>query len=195
MSRVLAVLALATVSAAAIAAQPAAPASSSKIEVIQFFSYGCPHCYDFEPMVSKWAAQLPKDVVYQRVPISLGYPQWAALAKAYYALEATRHLEKLDAALYKAVHNGVALGDVDSIARWAGTQGVDANQIANAMKSFSVDTKTAQAEDLAAQHSIDSTPSLMVAGHVVRGARDLQGLLKTADEMIGQARAASVARK
>jgi thiol:disulfide interchange protein DsbA len=86
------------------------------------------------------------------------------------------------------------LGDVESIARWAASQGVDANQIRNAMQSFSVDMKTARAEDLAAQHAIDQTPTLMVAGKVVR-APDQQGLLKAADEMIAQARAATVARK
>jgi thiol:disulfide interchange protein DsbA len=195
MSRFLAALALVTVSAASIAAQPAKPtAGAPKIEVIEFFSYGCPHCYDFEPLVSKWARTLPKDVEFKRVPISLGYPQWAVLAKAYYALEATRHLDKLEAALFKAAYNHAPLGDVDSIARWAATQGVDANEIRSAMNSFSVDTKTAQAEDLAAQHAIDQTPTLTVAGKVVRAA-DQQGMLKMADEMIAQARAATVARK
>jgi thiol:disulfide interchange protein DsbA len=194
MSRILAALTLATVCAASIAAQPTAPAAPAKIQVIEFFSYGCPHCYDFEPLVRRWSRTLPKDVEFKRVPISLGYPQWAALAKAYYALEATRHLDKLDAPLFKAAYNHVSLGDVESIARWAASQGVDANQIRNAMQSFSVDMKTARAEDLAAQHAIDQTPTLMVAGKVVR-APDQQGLLKAADEMIAQARAATVARK
>lgn len=194
MARVLAALVLVMISAASIAAQPTAPAASAKIEVIEFFSYGCPHCYEFEPLVRKWVSQLPKDVVFKRVPISLGRPQWVALAKAYYALEATHQLEKLDAALFKAVSNGVPLGDVDSIARWAANQGGDANALRNALNSFSVDTKTAQAEDMATQFAVDETPTLMVAGKVVHAA-DRQGLLKMADEMIAQARAAPVARK
>jgi thiol-disulfide isomerase/thioredoxin len=62
------------------------PTIRPRLEVIEFFSYGCPHCSDFHPLVSKWATALPSDVVFKRVPISFGRPQWASLARLYYAL-------------------------------------------------------------------------------------------------------------
>ena len=69
--------------------EPPLPTDSpGKIEVIEFFSYGCPHCEAFYPLVSAWAAKLPHDVVFKRVPVSFNRPAWIALARAYYALQA-----------------------------------------------------------------------------------------------------------
>jgi len=76
----------------------------AKIEVLEFFSYGCPHCADFHPLVSRWAEALPSDVVFKRVPVSFGRPQWASLARLYYALEASGDLAKLDGAVFRALH-------------------------------------------------------------------------------------------
>ena len=73
--------------------EPPLPTDSpGKIEVIEFFSYGCPHCNAFHPLISAWAAKLPKDVVFKRVPVSFNRPQWINLARAYYALQATGDL-------------------------------------------------------------------------------------------------------
>jgi thiol:disulfide interchange protein DsbA len=98
----------------------------AKTEVLEFFSYGCPHCADFDPLVSKWAKALPSDVVFKRVPISFGRPQWASLARLYYALEASGELTKLDAAVFRALHQeNKRLFDDKSIIAWVSAQGVD----------------------------------------------------------------------
>jgi thiol:disulfide interchange protein DsbA len=76
--------------------------------VIEFFSYGCPHCSEFHPVVSRWAAALPADVVFKRVPVSFARPQWASLARLFYALEATGDLARLDVAVFNALHQGGA---------------------------------------------------------------------------------------
>lgn len=61
--------------------------SNGKSEVVEFFSWGCPHCYEFYPRLSRWLSTLPKDASFKRVPVALGHREWEALAKAYYALQ------------------------------------------------------------------------------------------------------------
>src|ERR671915_206378 len=75
-----------------------------KIEIIEFFSYGCPHCAELHPSVTKWAQALPQDAVFVRVPVSFGRREWGQLVRAYYALEATGDLARLDGALFEAIH-------------------------------------------------------------------------------------------
>ena len=65
------------------------------MEVIEFFSYACPHCYELQPHVLKWAAQLPANAAFVRVPVSFGRREWGQLSRAFYALEATGDLERL----------------------------------------------------------------------------------------------------
>ena len=77
---------------------------SNKIEVIEFFSYGCRYCYDLQPTIDKWSKKLPSDVVFKRIPVSFGRFQWASLAKLYYVLETTGDLARLDRAIFEALH-------------------------------------------------------------------------------------------
>ncbi len=92
----------------------------AKIEVVEFFSYGCPHCNDFHPLISKWAAKLPADVSFRRVPVSFGRAQWANIGKLYYAAEAIGELGKLDNAAFHAIHEkGIKLYDDGTITEWA----------------------------------------------------------------------------
>jgi protein dithiol oxidoreductase (disulfide-forming) len=93
--------------------------SSGKIEVVEFFSWGCPHCYEFYSMLSRWVGTLPKDAAFKRVPVGLGHPEWEALAKAYYALQSTGDVERLDSQIFEDIHkNHVWLyDDVESADR------------------------------------------------------------------------------
>ena len=68
---------------------------NGKIEVMEFFSWGCPHCYEFYPKLSRWLSTLPKDASFKRVPVGLGHPEWEALAKAFYALQTTGDVDQL----------------------------------------------------------------------------------------------------
>src|SRR5438067_1188039 len=70
----------------------------SKIEVIELFWYGCPHCYMLEPTLNGWVKKLGKDVEFKRIP-GLPRPDWAPMAKAYYTMEALGVTEKLHSAL------------------------------------------------------------------------------------------------
>jgi|SRR5580704_2750619 thiol:disulfide interchange protein DsbA len=148
---------------------PPRPTSSpGKIEVVEFFSYACPHCAKFYPLVSAWAAKLPKDVVFKRIAVSYGRPPWMNLARTYYALEATGDLKKLDGALFHAIHDeGKNLFDEASIADWVGKQGGDAAQFANAYVSFGINNQTVQADQMAEDFAIDGIPALAVNGRYV----------------------------
>src|SRR5438105_15886131 len=81
----------------------------------------------FHPLISAWAAKLPKDVVFKRVPVSFNRPQWINLARAYYALQATGDLPALDGALFHSLHvENLQLFDEPSLAAWVGSHGGDA---------------------------------------------------------------------
>jgi protein dithiol oxidoreductase (disulfide-forming) len=79
----------------------AAPAG--KIEVVEFFSYGCPHCYSFEPLLEPWVKKLPADVAFRRVPAAFN-ASWEGLAKIFYALEASDQLEAMHKRVFAAIH-------------------------------------------------------------------------------------------
>jgi thiol:disulfide interchange protein DsbA len=180
---------------------PPRPTSSpGKIEVIEFFSYGCPHCANFSPLVSKWAASLPRDVVFKRVPVSFGRLPWMNLSRTYYSLEATGDLSKLDAALFRAIHEEHEnLFDEQSIADWVGRQGGDAARFANAYVSFGVNNQTVQADDMAEDYRIEGIPTLVVNGRYVvvspgEAANEEQTfteVLALADRVIALARSAA----
>jgi len=180
---------------------PARPTSSpGKIEVVEFFSYGCPHCAKFNPLVGAWGARQPKDVIFRRVAVSYGRPPWMNLSRTYYALDATGDLKKLDAALFRAIHDDHEnLFDEQSIADWVGKQGSDAARFANAYVSFGVNNQTVQADQMAEDYGIDAIPTLAVNGRYVvispTEAADeeqtFRELLVLTDKVIAMARAAA----
>lgn len=147
---------------------PAPTSSAGKIEVIEFFSYGCPHCSAFYPVISAWAAKLPKDVVLKRVPVSFNRPPWINVARAYYALQASADLERLDGKLFHAIHDEhQQLFDEQSLADWVGKNGGNAAKFAAAYAAFGVNNQTVQADKMAEDYHIDSIPTLAVGGKYV----------------------------
>jgi len=180
---------------------PPRPTSSpGKIEVVEFFSYACPHCAKFNPLVSAWVAKQPKDVAFKRVAVSYGRPPWMNLSRTYYALESTGDLKKLDAGLFRAIHDDHQnLFDEQSIADWVGKEGGDATRFANAYVSFGVNNETVQADQMAEDYGIDAIPTLAVNGRYVvisptQAADEEQtfrDLLVLTDKVIAMARAAT----
>jgi thiol:disulfide interchange protein DsbA len=179
---------------------PRATSSRGKIEVVEFFSYACPHCARFNPLISAWIAKQPKDVVFRRVPVSYDRPEWTNLSRAYYALESTGDLKKLDAALFRAIHDDhQSLFDEQTLADWVGKQGGDATRFANAYVSFGVNNETVQADRMAEEYAIDGVPTLAVDGRYVLitpnepedEVQRFKELLVRADKVIAMARAAA----
>ena len=177
---------------------PALPSDDpAKIEVVEFFSYGCPHCSDLSPLITPWAAKLPADVVLKRVPISFNRPQWANLAKLYYTLEVTGDLAKLDAQVFRALHvEGLNLSTNSNIAEWAVGKGADAKKFSDAFSSFGVDSKAKRGDQLAASAKIQGVPSLLVDGrYLVIGQGTHADLLALTDKVIDKARSERNAKK
>lgn len=130
--------------------KPAQPGGGSgRIEVIEFFSYACPHCMELEPLLGKWRAALPKDVVFRRVPVGFGRPEWAGMARLYVTLNTMGLADKLDMAVFEAIHKRhVNLMDERIRADWLARQGVDAKKYNDTFRSFGVDSMVKRTEQL-----------------------------------------------
>lgn len=136
----------------------------AKIEVVEFFSYGCPHCNDFHPLISKWAAKLPADVSFRRVPIGT-QAQLKLLAKAYYGLESLGQTHATHTALFNAIHRErLDPSTEDKLLAFLGRIGQDTARVKQAMNSFGVQTKAQQGLKLAESSGVDSVPQLTIAG-------------------------------
>jgi len=171
----------------------------AKIEVIEFFSYACPHCNDLSPYVAKWSAELPADVAFREVPVSFNSPFYQLMAKLHYTLEAIDVLPKMDAAVFDAIHNqGLKLIDEKSILEWVTSKGIDAKKFSDAYHSFGVASKVKRADQLAQLAKIRGVPALVVDGrYLVVGQRikSHADLLTLTDKVIEKVRLERNARK
>jgi thiol:disulfide interchange protein DsbA len=148
--------------------QPPQPMEGSgKVEVIEFFSYGCPHCFKLEPFLEDWAKKQGPDVVVKRVP-GAGSDAWTALAALYYSLEAMGKLEALHNKAFKAMHEeGINLASPKIRESWLAKNGVDVAQYQAVEKSFSVQSKVGRAKQLMASYKVDGVPMVVVNGKYV----------------------------
>ena len=174
------------------AISPPLVSPKDKIEVIEFFSYGCNHCNDFHPLITQWAAKLPKDVTFRRVPVSFNRPEWARLSRIYYALEATGDLAKLDAAVFIAIHEQrVQFKTDEAVVAWAASKGADAKKFGDAMAAFSMQAKIQRADQDASNARITGVPSLAVDGRFLlnnEAVGNYDELLKLTDSVIAKVR-------
>lgn len=136
----------------------------AKVEVIEFFWYGCPHCYNFEPILNKWKEKLPKNVEFIRQPAAFN-ETWAKHAKAYYTAEALGVVDKIHADFFDAVQNKKEelLTEAD-LAKFFVAHGVKEADFHEAYNSFPVDTKMRQVAGVAARYGITGVPAIIVNG-------------------------------
>lgn len=176
---------------------PAQPTDDpTKIEVIEFFSYGCPHCADFNPLLNQWAAKLPADVVLRKVPVTFGRAAWSNIGKLYYALELTGDLKRLESDVFKAIHKErTNLFDEKSILSWVAARGVDRQKFADAFGSFGVQSKLRRGDQLAAAYKIEGVPALGVDGKFLIGSMGFDQQLAVADKLIARARSEKAGKK
>ncbi len=171
----------------------------ARIEVVEFFSYACPHCSDLNPLVRKWAAKLPADVAFKRVPVSFNSPFYQLMAKLFYTLDAIGEMERLDAAAFDAIHvKGLKLIDEKSVQEWAVSQGVDAKKFSDAFKSFSTDSNVKRADQLSRAAKIPGVPALVVDGRylvVGKNVKNHDELLALTEKVIDKARTERAAKK
>ena len=140
------------------------PTPPGKIEVVEFFWYGCPHCYAFDPVLEAWIKTLPNDVAFRRVHV--GFNAMIKLhQKLFYALEAMGKQAEVHERVFNAFHKErLDLSDEKSITAMVGRMGLDTAKFSEAFKSFGVQTKAQQATKLSENFRIDGVPALGIGG-------------------------------
>lgn len=167
-------------------------APAGKVEVLEFFSYNCPHCATFEPALEAWSKRLPANAVLRRVPVPFVGNDVATKQKLYYALEAMGKLDALHMKVFQALHvdRQRLFGDA-AVLEWAGKQpGLDAKKFAEAFNSFGVAGKVQRAGQLTQAYEIPGTPAMGIAGRwYVDGGmgKTLPRMLQICEYLVAQA--------
>ncbi|MDR2881097.1 MAG: thiol:disulfide interchange protein DsbA/DsbL [Azoarcus sp.] len=163
----------------------------SKIEVLEFFHYGCSHCQHFEPLVAKWAKSLPPDVVFVQVP-TIWSKSLEGLARLYYTLLVVKRPD-LHVKIFSDVQEkGLALDKPEILRNWAKANKLDVSAFIGAYESFGVQTQVRRAQQLVNAYRIESVPTMAVAGRFLTSA-DMAGnsheaTLKVVDGLIERVR-------
>ncbi len=167
--------------------------AKNKIEVTEFFWYGCPHCFDFEPLLGAWVKKLPKDVSFRRIPTIFPNNKWQPGARLFYTLEAMGLTEKFHAKVFNAIHmDRVRLDDEKTLLEWMTKEGVDAKKFAETWNSFAVMGRVQQSKQLTAASGITGVPAVIVQGrYAALTPGNYEDLLKLLDQLIDRARAES----
>jgi len=167
--------------------KPALPVEAEgKFEVLEFFWYGCIHCYNLEPAVEKWEKTLAKDVQFRRVPAVFN-DRWALDAAIFYTFEAMGLLDKLHRPFFDAIHRDRLRSDAaDSLNPWLEKNGVDPKKFHEVVRSFGVQSKAKRAIRLTTDYRIDGTPAMAVHGRYTVPASD--GMLDTVNKLVATVR-------
>jgi len=141
--------------------------SGKNIEVIEFFSYGCPHCGEFEPVLQGWLKTVPADVQFRRVPVMF-QERWVPLAKIYYTLEALGEESRFSPEVFTAPHGkGLPLWQDKTFFDWAASQGLDRKKVEDMYNSFGIQGKVNRARMSAQAYQVQSVPLIVVDGKFV----------------------------
>ena len=169
-----------------------------KVEVLELFWYGCPHCFQFEPHLTGWKETMSDDISFVRMPAVLN-KSWLAHARAFYALETMGELERIHPIFFEAIHvQGRRLRDVESMSRFLSGHDVDAEKFKSAYNSLYVETKINRSGQLVRQYGSSSVPTVIINGKYRTTASDAGGfenVLKIIDLLVEQEAAANMANE
>ncbi len=142
-----------------------ATSTPGKVEVVEVFSYACIHCAHFEPYVAAWKKEgMPKEASFSYMPAVFN-PSWELLARAFYASEVLKTLDKSHAATFDAIFTARRpMQTMDQIAEFLATYGHSADDVKKTMNSFGVEMKVNRAKKLVLGYQVDGTPTVVVAG-------------------------------
>ncbi|MBK5105718.1 MAG: thiol:disulfide interchange protein DsbA/DsbL [Burkholderiales bacterium] len=170
---------------------PQAVSSGDRIEVIEFFYYGCPVCYELEPKLSRWSFNAPGSVALRRVP-ALSSDNWDNFAKLFYTLEAMGQVSRLHWPVYDNFHfNGVKLNEEQVMATWVSHNGLDKQKFIDTYRSPDIQAKLDRAREMTKNYEIRGVPSIVVDGKFVTSARMTGGtseLMQMVDQLVDLAR-------
>ena len=170
-----------------------------KIEVAEFFWYGCIHCYHMEALLEKWVPQLKPDTQFRRIPAVFNDPRFVHDAAIFYSFEALGVLEKLHRPLFDAIHvSRLRTNNASALNEWLSKNGLDPKKFETTMNSFGVQSKVKRAAQLTALAAIDGTPALAVQGRYTISAEQgptQEGMLATAARLVDVIRKSPPAAK
>jgi thiol:disulfide interchange protein DsbA len=149
--------------------------AGGKLEVLEFFSYGCPHCAELESFIQAWLARLPADVAFRRVPVPF-LMNAENFQRTYYALEAMGAVDTFQHKIFAAVHvDRLRLSKPEDIAAVIAKAGGDATKFLQVFNSFSVTSKLGQGQRMAQAYRIEGVPTLVVQGRWVTSPSQAKG--------------------
>jgi thiol:disulfide interchange protein DsbA len=169
------------------------PASKNKVSVVEFFSFGCPACFHFEPTLEAWLAKQPADVSFDRVPVVFE-SGWDVLARGYYTAKNLGEAKKLAPAIFKAQHvQGLDLSDPKILKQFFVAHGVSAKDFDSTYQfSPGIDAQLMRGDNLMRYYHIAQIPTLVINGKYITSpamAGSIPRLLQVADYLIAQERA------
>jgi thiol:disulfide interchange protein DsbA len=169
---------------------PPLVAAKDKVEVTEFFWYGCPHCFDFEPVLAAWARKLPANVSLRRVPVVTANNKWIPAAQLYYTLEAMGLADKLHGDVFVAIHvDRERLDDEKVLFEWVAKKGVDAKKFGETWASSGVQARIQETRDLARAAGLTGVPAVMVHGRYMALTQgNYEDLLATIDRLVERVR-------
>ena len=178
---------------------PQPTASGNKVEVLEFFWYGCIHCYHLESPLKAWLKRKPADVEFRYVPAAFN-SSWLPLARAFYALEAMGVAANYHDDIFSAIHRNnqkALLSDPRAMAEWLGGKGLDKQKFLDTYNSFAVNGRAQRTTDVTRSYDIPGTPTLVVNGKYLTGPSMMVGsdnnisyerFFQVLDQLIAQAR-------
>jgi protein dithiol oxidoreductase (disulfide-forming) len=172
--------------------KPALPVETEgKVEVLEFFWYGCIHCYNLEPLLEIWVKKLPRDAQFRRVPAVFN-ERWAHDATIFYTFETLGVLDRLHRPFFDAIHRDHLRSENQAaMSEWLSKNGVDPKKFYETFKSFGVQSKTKRAAQLSVAYKIDGTPAMAVQGRYTVSAEQggsREGMLDTTSYLVDQVR-------
>lgn len=167
---------------------PQPTSSGKKVEVLEFFFYGCSHCYHLHPYISAWEKKMPKDVNLEYVPVVFN-ENWEPMAHTYYALESMGQIKQLHDALFEAWNvQNIDLSDEAKISEFVGKHGVDRSRFDADYNSFSISSKIARSNQMVQSYGVRGTPTIAVDGKYVISGLQPQDTVRVLDQVIKIAR-------
>lgn len=166
---------------------PQSTDSGDKVEVLEFFWYGCPHCYVFDPIIDEWVKNMPDNANFKRVP-AVFRPEWKVHARTYYALQVMGIGEKYHSEIFKEMHkNKKRLDKLDTMTDFLVKQGMDKDEFTGVYNSFAVDNMVRKAIKQLQGYKISGVPAMAVGGkYVVSGksAGSYENMIRIVDYLI-----------
>jgi protein dithiol oxidoreductase (disulfide-forming) len=165
--------------------------TGERIEVIDFFWYGCPYCNELQPALDEWMKHRPADVALRRIPVVLR-DTWVPHARIYYTLELLGEAERLHAQVYRSYHvEELHMSKPDVMEQWAVRNGIERRRWLDAYYSPEVDARIARAAQATKRYDVQGTPSLVVDGRYLTSSSmtaTVRGVLPVVDDLVRLAR-------